>query len=478
MSKKPVERGNTALALKAGFWYVASNVLLRGLAFLTIPVFARLMSRESYGEFSNYASWQATLLIITSAELYNSLGRAYYDYTDDYDGYVSSITYASIGINLLIYIIFLVAQDWVLSIVSIPSQFIHIMFFTLIFQSCKLVYLARERTLYRYRSVMTISAVSIFVPTLLAVLFVSLLPDELKLAGRVYGFYFPSALVGLVCAIVILRRNKSFNIEHCKYAFRLSLPMLVHSFTAYLLVSSNMIITKNVLGAQSAAIVSIASSTIQIMTILFQSLSSAFITWLMDNLEQKQYRKLKRNTLGYVIIIFIFSLAVILLAPEIVWILGGSKYYEATLLVPGFVVAVFLQSITSIFTIILMYDKNVFNTAISASIVAVLSIVTKLIFIKSYGLSTLPYVNIAAFGILLFINYLLVKKAGYGQTVNVKNIIIIIGLMFAALASSYLLYQHMILRYAVIVVIGIAALLFGWKKKDTLIQIFKSVRAA
>lgn len=436
------------------------------------------MNRESYGEFSNYASWQSTLLIITSAELYNSLGRAYYDYTDDYDGYVSSITYASIGINLLFYISFLVAQDWILSIVSVPPQFIHVMFFTLTFQSCKLIYLARERTLYRYRSVMTISVVSFFIPTLLAVLFVSLLSDELRLAGRIYGFYIPSALVGLVCTLVILKRNRSFKLEHCRYALRLSLPMLVHNFTAYLLVSSNMIITKNVLGAQSVAIVSIASSTIQILTILFQSLSSAFITWLMDNLEQKQYKKLKRNTFGYVVIIFLLSLAVILLAPEIVWILGGSRYYEATLLVPGFVVAVFLQAITSVFTIILMYDKNVFKTAVSACIVAVLSIVAKIILIRGYGLSTLPYVNIASFGILLFVNYFLCRKAGYGQVVNVRNIVIVIIVMFAVLASSHFLYQLLILRYALIAVIGLATLLIGWKKKAALVKIFKSVRAA
>lgn len=58
------KRGSTELALKAGLWYVISNFLVKALSFITTPIFARLMTAEQYGEFSNYASWLATLLIL------------------------------------------------------------------------------------------------------------------------------------------------------------------------------------------------------------------------------------------------------------------------------------------------------------------------------------------------------------------------------------------------------------------------------
>ena len=51
------KRGSNGLALKAGFWYVISNFLVKGIAFITTPIFARMMSAENYGEFSNFASW-------------------------------------------------------------------------------------------------------------------------------------------------------------------------------------------------------------------------------------------------------------------------------------------------------------------------------------------------------------------------------------------------------------------------------------
>ena len=38
-------------ALKAGFWYTFSNFLIKGIAFLTMPIFTRIMSKYDIGIF-------------------------------------------------------------------------------------------------------------------------------------------------------------------------------------------------------------------------------------------------------------------------------------------------------------------------------------------------------------------------------------------------------------------------------------------
>ena len=64
-----IKRGNTKLALKSGFWYVLSTVITKGLAFITTPIFARMMNKTDYGEFSNFAYWQSLLVIVVSLEM-------------------------------------------------------------------------------------------------------------------------------------------------------------------------------------------------------------------------------------------------------------------------------------------------------------------------------------------------------------------------------------------------------------------------
>ena len=472
------KRGDTSLALKAGMWYVIGNVLLRGLAFLTIPIFSRLMSRADFGEFSNYINWQATLVIITGAELYNTLNRAYYDYQKNYDQYISSVTIASIGLTSIFYLIFLAASEWIFKIVSIPAEFIHILFITLMFQSCKAIYLARERTLYRYKSVMVISAISFLIPTLVSVLLVILLDDSLKLAARIYGFFVPLSLVGFFCALVMINRGTVFRLEHCKYSFKLAIPLLFHNLSAYLLISTNVTITKSIVGADHTSVISIAMSTVQILTILFQTLTNALITWLMDNLEQKNYDKIRKNTLVFIMVLFLISLAVIILAPEIVWILGGAKYNDAVNLVPGFVVAVFLQTLVSLFTIVLTYDKNVVLTAIATCAVTVGNIFAKVFLLRSYGVKILIYINIVSYMVLFILNYIFVRKAGYKCIVNINMIILVsLSLLVASILILYF-YKHSVVRYLMTIVALCVLSYFVWKKRKKIIILFKSVKNA
>ena len=148
---KELRRGDSTLAFKAGFWYVCGNFVGKAITFLTTPIFARLMTASDYGEFSNFASWVTTLTIVVGAELYNTLNRAFYDFKESFDDYISTVTVLGCFITVTTYILFIFFWDFVFNIVSIPKQYIHLLFFYLFFSFCRWVYYARERTLYRYK---------------------------------------------------------------------------------------------------------------------------------------------------------------------------------------------------------------------------------------------------------------------------------------------------------------------------------------
>ena len=472
--QKEEKRGSAGLALKAGLWYVISTFLVKGLSFITTPIFSRLLSKEAYGEFSNFASWQALLLIITSAEMQNTVARAYYDFKEDFDGYVSTVTVFSCGVTILLYALFLLCGDWIYNIVSIPKEFVHILFFMLMFQACKQIYMARERTLYRYKSVAAISVVNLLVPTLIAVVLVVLVQESQRLGARIYGFYLPSALIGVGCAAVMLWRGKTFRWKYCKYAIVLSLPLMIHYLTAHLLTSSNTIVTKWVLGAETVSSVSIASSTNHILTILLQAVSGAVTTWLMDNMEQENASATRKGTLLYVAGIAVVAIGVMLLAPELILILGGSKYADSVMLMPGMVVAVFVQSVSTVFTIMLTFRKSVVKTAVYTGIISVLGVGAKYVLLPYFGVQVLPMVNIAAFGILLVINYFLVRNCGDGNFVSMKWILAVVAVVFLAMAGSYLLYANTIVRYSVIGVIAIAAAVVLYRYRQVVIKLVRA----
>lgn len=468
-----VKRGSTGLALKTGFWYVISNFLGKGIAFITTPIFARMMSETHYGEFSNFASWLSTLFLITGAELYGTLNRAYYDYTEDYDKYVSSITYLSIGITAFFYLVFLLCGDAIFKIVSIPKEYVHILFACLLFQACKEIFLCREKTLYHYKPVAAMSAINLTFPTLIAVALVTLSNEANHLSARIYGFYVPASMIGAFCAVSIFRRSRAFKLDHCKYALKLALPLMLHFLTAYLLTSSNTIVTKSVLSTEAAAVVSITASAVHILTILLHAVSGALTTWLMDNLEQKNYGQLRKNLVVYTACVCALAVGVILFGPEVVWVLGGTKYAQATTLLPGMIAAATIQSIATVLTIILTYKKRVTGAAVCTAVVAALSIVAKILLLPLFGIEILPWINIAAFCILFVCDYILVCRAGNSNVINIKGFGGCILLLCAITFVSTFLYASLIVRYSIIACAGIVVLVLLYKYRALVKSLLK-----
>lgn len=468
-----IERGKTSLAVKVGFWYVLSSFVAKSLAFLTTPIFSRLMSESDYGEFSNFAGWVTTLCIITSLEMFNTLPRAYYDYKDEYDAYNSTIAIASCIVAVLSYIIFLLCDDWLYTIVAIPPEYVHLLFFLLMVQAGKQIYLTRERTLYRYKSVMLITLAGIAVPTLVAVLLVYFLPQQLRLGGRIYGTYVPMALLDLGCLVVLLARGRAFRLKYVRYALALSLPLLAHYLAAYVLSSMNIIITKSVLGAGAAAVMGIATSVIHIFTVLSEALTGAITTWLMDNLEQGNYRKIRRDTLIYVLGLAAFTIGVILFTPEIVWILGGSKYKDAVYVIPVLALSVLIQSASSLFTVTLTYEKKVAQTMIFTVAAAIVNILLKVYLLPYFGVNILPVINAAVFAALFVVNYILVARTRHRTAMNVQGMAVIFVAVGILAGFADRLYANWILRYSIIALFGIITIILVISNRKTVLAFVK-----
>ena len=43
--------------INSSIWYTISNFLVKGIGFITIPVFARLMTKQEMGDYSNFLVW-------------------------------------------------------------------------------------------------------------------------------------------------------------------------------------------------------------------------------------------------------------------------------------------------------------------------------------------------------------------------------------------------------------------------------------
>ena len=141
---------------------------------------------------------------------------------------------------------------------------------------------------------------------------------------------------------------------------------------------------------------------------------------------------------------------------------------------PGMVTAVFVQSVTTVLTIMLTFRKKVVKTAVFTGVVSVLGVAAKYFLLPVFGVQVLPIVNIAAFGTLLVINYFLVRSCGDGKYINLKGILAVIAVVFLVMIGSFFLYESTLIRYSVIAVIAVAALVVLYRYRKLVIKLVKS----
>ena len=81
---------NAPDSVKSAVAFTISSLFIRGVAFVTTPVFTRIMTTDQYGVVSTYNSWQTilevfALLGLTSAGVFN-VGLN--DYRNNRDKYI------------------------------------------------------------------------------------------------------------------------------------------------------------------------------------------------------------------------------------------------------------------------------------------------------------------------------------------------------------------------------------------------------
>ena len=96
-------------AFKAGIFYIACQLFVRGITFLMTPVFTRLLSQEQYNQYKIFESWLLIFAPVMSLCLWRSVECAKYDVKEKFNEYVSSVqtlSYLSISIFFVIFLIF------------------------------------------------------------------------------------------------------------------------------------------------------------------------------------------------------------------------------------------------------------------------------------------------------------------------------------------------------------------------------------
>ncbi len=468
---------NKKILLKSGFWYTISNFLTRAMVFITMPIFTRLMSKAEYGDFYVFASWQAILLIICGIEVYATLNRARFDFTEpgEFDGYITSSLLLSTMLTGVVFALYLIFPHLFERFFLLDRKYMLIMFAYLFTFPALSMFQAKQRVSYEYKLSAGVAFGVSIASSLMALLLVITMTSD-RLLGRILGQYGPPVIVGLCFYLYFLYRSRDVQLRYWKYALRIGLPMVFSYVGAQIMLSSDSLVLKHMCSAEEVSYLSVTQTTSHIMLIFVQTLNTAWAPWFYDMLKLGNETEIRKTYQIYLWGIVACTFAVLLIGPEIIMVLGGSKYHDSIFILPPVILCGVFTALTAQFgNLETYYKKPEYAAALTAG-VAVLNVILDIIGVKLWDYRAVCYTTAFCQILLICLHYVVTGRMRIRELLPLNRMVMALLASVALIPLSLLLYQNSIVRYVCIAVVAAAVLVILLKKKNELIALVKKFR--
>ena len=180
-----MSESNDKKALKSGLWYTIANFATRGISFLTMPIFVRLMTTDEVGQYVNLTTWIALLTPVLTLSLNSSVPVAKYDYREKINEYITSVLVLGSAVTAACYFGSIGFSDVVKSLLKFDNLQLHIMFLYLLFCPALQMLQIKSRLDYQYKLSTTLSLISAGLCTIISL--VSVIVSSNKFQGRIVG---------------------------------------------------------------------------------------------------------------------------------------------------------------------------------------------------------------------------------------------------------------------------------------------------
>ncbi|SEW42074.1 lipopolysaccharide biosynthesis protein [[Clostridium] fimetarium] len=452
---------------KVGTYYIFGNFFNKGIAFLTIPIFTRILSTYDYGIINTYSSWVSIMSMILGLALHMGIRAAYIDYKDNIKEFVSSIVFLDIIFSSLISLIILVSSYLFLDInMTFVSLCLLNSFFAAIMEDYSM-YLMME---YRYKVRTTL----MILPNLLSIIISMILLMNIQSNDKYMERIVPMAVIciifGFGILVIILVNGKCFiKLEYWKFALKVSVPLIFHGISLSILSQSDRIMITSIVGADQAGIYSLVYNLSVITLVLGASLEGIWIPWFMINMKSNNIEIINKKVIDYVNIMTYAMIILLLISDDLLKILAPQKYWSGIIIIPILILSSYIIFIYTLYVNIEHYYKKTVYIAINTLIAAVSNIILNFIFIPKFGFYAAAFTTLFSY-ILSFILHLIYAKKLERDLFPLKILVKPLLLISVTILIFYIFIDYAFIRWILLILFLVFLTI---KEKKRLIGLMK-----
>lgn len=396
--------------LKAGSLYLIGTIFNKGLVFITIPIFTRILTTGEYGILNTYTSWVTVFISVVGLSLDMAVLIGFSDYEHDIDSFMTTITTLTL-INSLIFSIFVV------SVVAIFNINLEISFFLLLIalvQSLAHAILKNYDMYLKFKyQYIKKSALEILpnVFTLISAIFLILyFVTQDKHIGKIIPHAVYMSSFSIVILLIIYKKSSCFNKTYAKIALKVSVPFIFHSFSMTLLNQSDRLMLTSMVNAVETGIYSLIYNFSMAVTVIFISLDNVWLPWFTTKLKQGDIEAINDKARVYFFIITIPIVGLTFISPELLRIIAPREYWLADTSIPLIILGSYTMFIYSLYVKVEYFHKQSKTVAMNTLLAAFVNIGLNYFAINWFGFRGAAMTTLISYLTLLFLHYKAARK--------------------------------------------------------------------
>lgn len=465
-------KSKISVGVKASVVYTIAILFSKGLSFITVPIFTRLMPTEQIGIVNLYNSWFAMISSIATLSLTSGgFQVALKEYEDRRDEYVSSVLSLTMFLALIFGGMYFFSPKSIEKMIGLDRDFIIMILGGLLVTPATEFWLSRNRYEYKYIKAAILTMSSAFFASLISVIFVILANEngikelaKVRLVANNFVIYF---VAFLLCISIFLKGKTFYNKKFWRFSLSLSIPLVGNSFAVQLLNLADRSMISRLNGNSAVGIYSTLSTVSALSSIVWGAINSSFVPFLFSNYEKKSKRKDIKKVANLILLLYaIVAIGLTIIAPEIVKILATKEYYDAIYIMPPIAAGIFMMSVSALYSNILIMLKKTQYIMISSFAAATVNIILNYFCIKQWGYMAAAYTTLVAYVVMAGMQFVVSKHIctkNYmvdEEIYNNKIIWLIAVLTICMCLLCVFLYNNLFVRYFVIVVICLVVFIF------------------
>ncbi len=436
--------GGAGKVMKAGIGYTLGDVIIKGISFLTIPIFTRLMSPEQFGLYSTFFSYENLLMIILGMSLYLSVKPAYNEFGNGIDGYVSNLILMMLPLTSVIVLTSLFIGE---SFIGYPGYMIAVMAIISFSNSVVSIYYERISIEYQFKKYLIVSAVTTIGSSILAFFLILFVTKTETYIGRTLGLAVMYFLSAAVLTVILFKKSRPrLSSEYSKFALKFSLPLIPQAFFLIIIGQYGKIAITNLVGDKEAGIYGFAFSLIQVLQVIIVAMGSVFTPWFFEKFKDGKLEAIRKRSGHYVILFAIITVGFMALCPEVIKIMADAEYYDSVSLMNPLSIGLFFYFLYQIPLQVGYCCKKTMSVAVITIVAGILNVVLCNVLISRYGYIFAAIVSSATY-MLIFIAYSVLSKVLVGKLpYEMHRILFVIAIVVANAVLINMFKENLLVR--------------------------------